>query len=370
MSPKKVLYLIIFSLSFYYLGSAFVEIYDFAFSKRNDLDIFIYRILYYLSVYFLYIFLLFFGFFKKLDNFVRKKAKNTYIRWILFLGIMELIVIFVKIPFHMFESFYWVVVNLWNIISFLQNEWIYILYIILEATISLALVILVYKKLKWWKFIVILTILYPIFSVSYIYTTQYITTLNEKCRKIKNKELEKNLRNIIKKENVKIDSICIEENFNTIVYTYLYFNNYKIYFWKEFLNKHSKQEALSAFYHEIYHIKENHILKLLLLDTFFAFFAISLLYFILKSDNIHKALSDKKSIWISYTIFILLLIPISTIWDVIKNYVSRQYEKQADLFAIKHTNKETLNKILQDDNEKHTKLYKILYYNHPIDRKY
>ena len=124
-----------------------------------------------------------------------------------------------------------------------------------------------------------------------------------------------------------------------------------------------EDQILAVLCHEFGHFKKYHLWKILAIDTIFLFIGLFLF------NNFFGILNVEMPILIYF--FTLLLSPTYFLLSIIRNFIIRQFEKEADMFAIQFNYGEQLIealKILTLENTttlKLNKLYSLLFLTHP-----
>jgi STE24 endopeptidase len=139
------------------------------------------------------------------------------------------------------------------------------------------------------------------------------------------------------------------------------------------IQKHSADELAAVMAHEIGHFKLGHVITGTLTSVIasgVALYAASRLAF---SEEVASAFGlDQPNLHSGLVFAMILLEPISTVWNVLGNAWSRRHEYQADHYAVKLTNagshlSNALRKLSQDNlsNPRPHSLYVFLHYTHP-----
>ena len=146
----------------------------------------------------------------------------------------------------------------------------------------------------------------------------------------------------------------------------------RIVLYDTLIANHSTEELVAILAHEVGHYKKKHLLKGLfasLLQTFLMFFLLGLF---LGSNSIAEAMgAAQPSFHINIIAFGLLYSPVSLIFGLFGNILSRKYEYEADRFAAENANatamQSALKKLSVDNlsNLQPHQLYVFFHYSHP-----
>jgi STE24 endopeptidase len=147
----------------------------------------------------------------------------------------------------------------------------------------------------------------------------------------------------------------------------------RIILYDTLIEKHTKDELLAILAHEMGHYKLHHITKNLVLSFLETGFMLFILSFFINNRVLFEAFKMQElSIYASLIFFGFLYVPISVLLSIIKNYISRKMEYQADAFSVSTTGKnkefkEALKKLSVDNfsNLNPHPLKVFLYYSHP-----
>ena len=115
------------------------------------------------------------------------------------------------------------------------------------------------------------------------------------------------------------------------------FGKYKrIALFDTLIENHTIPELVSILAHEIGHYKKNHIWKLYALSIATTGLMLYLLSRLINSPELFQALNiANPSIYVSLIMAGLLFGPLGSLIGIIANYFSRQFEYEADHFAVK-----------------------------------
>lgn len=148
--------------------------------------------------------------------------------------------------------------------------------------------------------------------------------------------------------------------------------NKKIALFDTLLQSLTEEEIVSVLAHELAHFKQKHLLKsmLMLLSRLFLFFYLA--NFFLNNPEISKALNFKETNLSAGLLgFILVFSALNFLLNIVFNYFSRKFEKEADLIATNYIHPQELISALKKlarnnlNNLTPHPLYVFFYYSHP-----
>lgn len=193
--------------------------------------------------------------------------------------------------------------------------------------------LLFYYPKHWW---IIATLIFIIFIIiaNFIFPV-LIDPLFYKFTPLSDKELESEIMHITQKAGIKIDKVLIADASRKTNRTNAYFTGLgstkRIVLYDNLVNNHPDNEVASVVAHEAAHWKYKHILISIILGSA----GILIMMFIIK----HLQLNFLTSLHLTVSFKLVLIIFIifsfmSYITVPFQNFVSRQFEKQADKVSI------------------------------------
>ena len=227
---------------------------------------------------------------------------------------------------------------------------------------------------SWWLLMWIVFILFNIFLL-YIYPT-VISPLFNKFKKISDVAILDAISHLTKKVNFNIKDVYVMDGSKRSKHSNAYFTgfhkNKRIVFFDTLIETLSVSEIKSVLAHEIGHYKKKHILKSMILNTFFSLFIFYIMYQLSTMEIFFNSVGvnviSPASIVITYS----LLFPIIGFFIIpFLTSFSRKNEFEADNFAKKYTNKDdlisALIKLYKENLSilKPNRLYAKFYYTHP-----
>lgn len=306
-------------------------------------------------------------------------SSNYLFQGTIFFFLLFICIELISFPFELIQNFYLENKYGFNKMSFkifLQDKIkTYILSFLLGG-ILLITIFFIFKnfgKLAW---------LYAFLGVSiFMFIIQYlapkiILPLFNKFIPISDSSLKQKIHNLAQKIGYKIQDIYIMDGSKRTTKANAFLTGFgkykKIALFDNLMNTLSHQEIIAVLAHELAHFKLKHIFKQIILSlTNLAIFLITLQLF-LHQPNISKALGiEYPSIHANLLAFSLIFTPLSFILGIMENFLSRKFEKQADMFALKFVKSQdlisALKKLAQNNLSNLTPhpIYVFFFYSHP-----
>ncbi|MDH5202602.1 MAG: M48 family metallopeptidase [Nitrospirota bacterium] len=217
-----------------------------------------------------------------------------------------------------------------------------------------------------------------LFSLFIMYISPYIIEpLFHKFSPIGEEGLEERIKELMKKVHIKISKVFKIDASKRSRHTNAYFTGIgrvkRIILYDTLLENMKHDEILAVLAHEAGHWKKKHILKQIIVLEFLSLIGIYISFRILQTDFLVDLFQIKPD-----TLFAKLVILgfigsiISFPFTLLSNYISRRFEKEADMFAVKLIkNSESMTRVLlklSKDNLANLHphpLYAAFYYSHP-----
>lgn len=293
----------------------------------------------------------------------------------LFLGILYFLS---NLPFDIYDSFYlekkygFSKINLKTYLS--DKIKTIIISIILGFLFLFGFFKIIFSGFNYWWLSLSIFIIAVIFLINIIFPT-LLLPLFYKFEKLSNDSLRKKIENIIKKTNSKFENIYVINASSRSSHTNAFFSGIgktkKIVFYDTLINNHTEEEIASIFSHELGHYKKGHIVKSFFLSSFIVFFIMFLLNFLKNSALINSFYACSMCINLPYVYTFIFISSFSPLFELIANSISRKFEFEADEYAVKLTNKnsmiESLKKLSKTNlsNLNPHPLFSKFKYNHP-----
>jgi STE24 endopeptidase len=238
-------------------------------------------------------------------------------------------------------------VILWFIIETGQNFWIYAWLVIMA-------------------FILLMNVFY----------TSLILPLFNKLKPLEEGELRNAIEEYAKKVKFPLENVYVIDGSKRSSKANAFFSGFgkrkKIVLYDTLIEKHTTDELVAVLAHEVGHFKKKHIVKgvvLSAIQTGLMLYVFSLFVF---SPDLSAALgADQLSIHVNIIGFSILFGPISTIIGIGMNILSRKHEFEADEFAARTSDGNSLMQALKRLSTDHLSnlhphpAYVFVYYSHP-----
>lgn len=307
---------------------------------------------------------------------------NSYLQFISFTFAVGIILGIILFPFNFYSSFH--LEHKFKLSNQTFFMWLQegLKSVLVSALIGLPLLIFFYFVLNkfgelWWLplsagmffFTVILAQLMPILILPIFY----------KISALQNETLKSNLNNLAKQAGIKIENIYsfnLSKNTKKANAAFTGLGRTKrILLADTLLSNYTDEEIETVVAHELGHYKKKHIIKNLILSTFFSFFSLYIIALLYKNSISWFGFNSLTEI-AALPILSLWAMLISLIISPIANYISRKFEFQADQYAVLSTKKpnafqtvlEKLNDQNLGDKDPHP-LVEWLFYSHPSIKK-
>jgi len=198
--------------------------------------------------------------------------------------------------------------------------------------LTIIYILIIYVQKNWWLAAAAIFILFLILSI-FIFPV-LIEPLFYNFQELEDKELKEEIIKITDRADIEVDKILVADASRKTTRINAYFTGIgktkRIVIYDNLLNRNPKNEVLSVIAHELGHWKYKHIFISLLIGSA----SIVLLLFILRLFQSGLNLNVSiKSVLILFILFSL----ISYITIPFQNFISRNFEKQADYTALKLT---------------------------------
>ncbi|MFA6053980.1 MAG: M48 family metallopeptidase [Thermodesulfovibrionales bacterium] len=217
-----------------------------------------------------------------------------------------------------------------------------------------------------------------VFSIFMMYISPYvIEPLFNKFTPIDDAGLEKSLKNIMEKANIKVGRVFKMDASKRSRHTNAYFTGIgkvkRIILYDTLIEKFDRDEILAVLAHEAGHWKKKHVLKMIVGMEIVSFVGIYISFRILRTDFLASLFDIQQSTFFTKVVLLGFIGGIAAFpFTPLGAYISRRFERQADRFACELSeNKEAmataLIKLSKDNlsNLHPHPLYAAFYYSHP-----
>ncbi len=333
------------------------------------------------TINFLALFCIFkFGLLGVLDSLLRNYSPENEISLsLLFFASIFFINDIILIPFQLYKIF---VIeekfgfNKMNLQTFIVDKFkSYILVLILGGILLCILLILImlYPSNFWIYFWVVISLFTVFINMFY---TSLIVPLFNKLIPLESGELRNKISNYAKKVNFPLTNIFVINGSKRSSKANAYFSGLgrakKIVLFDTLIKNHTDDELVSVLAHEVGHYKKNHVYLNLIISIIISGIMLFILSKFLFNSQVSYALGGSIS-FRHFEIFAFSIIytPISTFLGILMNIKSRKNEFEADNYACKTFNKESLitalKKLSKDNLTNLTPhpFYVFINYSHP-----
>ncbi|MTI30123.1 M48 family metallopeptidase [Xanthovirga aplysinae] len=320
-----------------------------------------------------------FGLLGYLDSWLRPLIQTDLLLSLSFFGILYLASDLLTIPFQLYNNF--VIEEKFGFnkmtlkIFFTDKLKGYLIAAVLGSLIIGALIYLIQSIganfWLWFWGIISLFIL-----MGNMFYTSLIVPLFNKLSPLEEGDLKSAIKNYCSQVNFPLENIYVIDGSKRSTKANAFFSGIgkkkKVVFYDTLIEKHSTEELVAVFAHEVGHYKKKHIISsyiLSILQTGLMLWIMSLMIF---NENLSLALGGKQTaIHLNLVAFALLYSPISMISGLFMNQISRKNEYEADAFAtqtykgsalqlaLKKLSVENLSNLLPHP------LYVFIHYSHP-----
>jgi STE24 endopeptidase len=295
------------------------------------------------------------------DDFVRSVTDSPVLQALLFFGTIGLAADLLSTPFDVYDTF--VIEH-----KFGFNKSTPAIYItdklkswLLAAVIGgglLSLIVWLYGQLGssfWWLAWIAITMFSLFFSLFY---SNLIVPLFNKQTPLEPGELRDKLNNLAVRTGFSLTNIFVIDGSKRSTRANAYFTGFgsrrRIVLYDTLIGKQSSDEITAILAHEVGHYRRKHTIKTLIMSIIQTGIILFLFSIIVGNPIIYKAMgSSGQSFHLGLIVFFILYSPVSSLTSVLMNYISRQFEYQADQFAAENADPEamvTALKLITSDN--------------------
>ena len=333
------------------------------------------------TINFLALFCIFkFGLLGVLDSLLRNYSPENEISLsLLFFASIFFINDIILIPFQLYKIF---VIeekfgfNKMNLKTFIVDKFkSYILVLILGGIlISILLILIMLYPSNFWIYFWIVISLFTVF-INMFYTSLIVPLFN-KLIPLESGDLRDKINSYAKKVNFPLTNIFVINGSKRSSKANAYFSGLgrakKIVLFDTLIKNHTDDELVSVLAHEVGHYKKNHVYLNLIISIIISGIMLFILSKFLFNSQVSYALGGSIS-FRHFEIFAFSIIytPISTFLGILMNIKSRKNEFEADNYACKTFNKESLitalKKLSKDNLTNLTPhpFYVFINYSHP-----
>ncbi len=319
------------------------------------------------------------GGFGWLDDLLRQYTENPILLALLYFGIIGLILDLINTPFEWYHTF--VIEQRFGFnkttpkLFWIDKLKSLLLMAVLGGGI-LALIIWIYSLSQEWFWLIAWAVL-SVFSIFMsMFYSRLIVPLFNKQKPLPEGELRTAIENFSQKAGFKLRNIFVIDGSKRSSKSNAYFTGLgkqkRIVLYDTLIQNHTTEELVAVLAHEVGHYKKKHIQKGLIASLIQSLFVFFLLGLFLNNVSIAQAMgAHQASFHINIIAFGLLYAPISLIFGLLGNMLSRKHEYEADLFSAENAGAPAMASALKKlsiDNLSNLRphpLYVFFHYSHP-----
>lgn len=320
-----------------------------------------------------------FGGFGWLNDFIQSLTQHELLTALLFFGILFIVNDILFFPFDWYRTF--VIENRFGFNKQTPRIFItdkiksWLLGVVIGGGI-LTLVIFIYQlnPSQFWLLAFALVTLFGL--VMNMFYSELIVPMFNKQTPLPIGELRDAIEKFASSVGFKLKDIYIIDGSKRSTKANAYFSGIgpkkRIVLYDTLLQQLNTEEIVAVLAHEIGHFKKKHVLKNYLFSLPLSLLMFYLLGLALQSDLIAQVLGGQKAMFhLNAVVFFTLYSPITTLFDIGGNVLSRRYEFEADRFTKQHGFGEQLIAALKKISAKSLSnltphpLYVFIHYSHP-----
>ena len=289
-----------------------------------------------------------------MDTFVRTYAYSEIITGLgVIFGIM-LISAIIDLPFTLYRTFkieQRFGFNRMTVIQFIKDMLIQtILTLVLAVPLVGGILWLMQDASPlWWVYVWAVLLSFGLL-ISWIFPT-FIAPLFNKFTPLENEELRKRITSLMDRCGFASNGIFVMDGSKRSSHGNAYFTglgkNKRIVFFDTLLETLDANEVEAVLAHELGHFKHHHVRKGLILNAIITLVGLAILAWLIKQDAFYSALGVSHASTYMALILFSMVMPLFSIYlTPIMSYLSRKHEFEADDFAAKQSQPQTLIKAL------------------------
>jgi STE24 endopeptidase len=287
------------------------------------------------------VFALSYGWFAKLDEFVRDRFNNDIVISLAFIALLSVISWWLNLPFQLYSIFKIEAkygFNKMTLSTFISDS----LKGTLVATIFggglLAIVLWLYQNLGDNFWIAAWVVLSAFSLFMFMFGTTLILPLFNKLKPLEAGELRTEIEKYCDSQGYAIGRLFVMDGSKRSTKANAFFSGLgrskTIVLFDTLIEKLSTKEIVAVLAHEIGHYKKRHTLSMFIFSLVQSFAIFGVLGWLLKYPELSTALgAEQQSFHLSALTFFILFTPLSMILGLINNSWSRHNEFEADTFA-------------------------------------
>lgn len=320
-----------------------------------------------------------FGWFAKLDNWVRNQVDNQILISLIFIASLSVISWWINLPFQLYAIFGIEAEYGFNKITpktFVMDSIKSTILMVLIGGTLLSAVLWLYQELgnSFWIFAWALVSGFSL--IIFMFGTTLILPLFNKLKPLEAGELRQEIEKYCASQGYSVGRLFVMDGSKRSTKANAFFSGLgrskTIVLFDTLIEKLSTKEVVAVLAHEIGHYKLKHTLSMFIATNVQTFLTFALLGWLLQFDELSTALgADQSSFHLSALAFFILFTPLSLVLGLINNSWSRYCEYQADTYSKQtyyvEPMKTALSKISTDSLANLTPhpLYVAFNYTHP-----
>ena len=284
------------------------------------------------------------GWFGLLDDWARSFSPLAPVTPLIFFGVLFVISDVMGIPFSLYQNF---VIearfgfNKMTLKTFFTDK---VKGYLLTALLGGGLLVIFVLMVEvigadfWWYFWIVITVF--LLALNMLYTSLLLPLFN-KLVPLEEGELKKSIADFAEKVSFPLTQVFVIDGSKRSSKGNAFFSGLgkkkKVVLYDTLIAKHSVDELMAVFAHEVGHYKKNHIY----IGTFMSIVQTGLMLFLLSKMILNTEVSfamggEVTAIHLNMLAFGILYSPVSRILGIIMNLISRKHEYEADAYATTH----------------------------------
>ncbi|MCF7907703.1 MAG: M48 family metallopeptidase [Candidatus Omnitrophica bacterium] len=284
------------------------------------------------------------GGFNLVDRISRDLSSNIEFSGLIFAGIIVFGLQIIEIPFSIYQTFVieekygFNKTTVKTFITDLIKNWILLVIIAGPAFYLIVRLFVEFSDQGAWLWCWLATVLLSTFFI--FIAPVLILPLFNKFTPLEDGELKKAVSDYANSQKFKIKGIFKIDGSRRSSKSNAFFTGLgksrRIALFDTLIQKHTTEEIVSVLAHEVGHYKKKHIIKRLLLSALTKGLMFYLLSFFIKNPGLFNAFRmDEISVYAGLIFFSFLYTPISFIFSIFGNLLSRKHEYEADRYAVR-----------------------------------
>lgn len=281
------------------------------------------------------------GWFGDLDQWVRAFAPTSFVTPLIFFGLLFIASDLIGTPFSLFKTF--VIEEKYGFNKMTLKTYLadklknYLLTIILGGGLLATLILLINMMGEdfWWYFWIVMSA-FTLFA-NFFYTALFLPLFN-KLTPLEEGELKESIHRYCDKVKFPLTNIFVMDGSKRSSKGNAFFSGLgkkkKVVLFDTLIEKHTVEELTAVFAHEVGHYKKKHIA----FSTILSIALMGLMLFLFSKMVFNAEVSwamngQYASIHLNMLAFGILYSPISTLFGILGNILSRKNEYEADAYA-------------------------------------